>query len=248
MNRRPPTSASTARRGFRARFRRLRRRQGGRRAHHRNLRRRTSRRSAPPSPPPRTAAKTQRVDAHYPYIVVPIKRSDLHVDARLSWGVLLEPGIYGTTLTRPDLFARYYEEQISYILKHHEVPVHVGVSNAADPAPLRDRGKRHRHHRGRPARAADAFRAARPLRHRRFDRQRHVRRRRRASRGRSRSSPPSASTIRWRGCSTTPARRRSISRTSCCSPTTSATSTSSSSSAASRSARTATPASSRRGT
>jgi AMP nucleosidase len=77
-----------------------------------------------------------RVDANYPYVVVSIKRSDLHVDARLSWGVLLEPGIFGTTLTRPDLFARYYEEQISYILKHHEVPVHVGVSNRPIPLPF----------------------------------------------------------------------------------------------------------------
>ncbi len=67
---------------------------------------------------------------------MPIERSDLHVDARLSWGVLLEAGTYGTTLTRPDLFARYYEEQITYILKHHEVPVHVGVSNRPIPLPF----------------------------------------------------------------------------------------------------------------
>ena len=80
--------------------------------------------------------QAERVDANYPYIVVPISRSDLHVDARLSWGVLLEAGTYGTTLTRPDLFARYYEEQISYLLKHHEVPVHVGVSNRPIPLPF----------------------------------------------------------------------------------------------------------------
>ena len=80
--------------------------------------------------------QADRVDANYPYIVVPISRSDLHVDARLSWGVLLEAGTYGTTLTRPDLFARYYEEQIGYLLKHHEVPVHVGVSNRPIPLPF----------------------------------------------------------------------------------------------------------------
>jgi AMP nucleosidase len=77
-----------------------------------------------------------RVDANYPYVVVPIRSADLHIDARLSWGVLLEAGVYGTTLTRPDLFARYYEEQIKYILKHHEVPVYVGVSNRAIPLPF----------------------------------------------------------------------------------------------------------------
>ena len=78
----------------------------------------------------------RRVDANYPYLAVHIGRSDLHVDARLSYGVLLEPGTYGTTLTRPDLFGRYYQEQIGYILKHHEVPVHVGVSDRSIPLPF----------------------------------------------------------------------------------------------------------------
>ena len=80
--------------------------------------------------------QAQRVDANYPYIAVAISRSDLHVDARLSWGVLLEAGTYGTTLTRPDLFARYYDEQIGYLLKHHEVPVHIGVSSRPIPLPF----------------------------------------------------------------------------------------------------------------
>jgi AMP nucleosidase len=77
-----------------------------------------------------------RVDANYPYLAVQIGRSDMHVDARLSYGVLLETGTYGTTLAHPDLFGRYYEEQIGYILKHHEVPVHVGVSNRPIPLPF----------------------------------------------------------------------------------------------------------------
>src|SRR5215210_3982231 len=78
----------------------------------------------------------ERVDANYPYIAVPVGRSDLHIDARLSYGVLLEPGTYGATLTRPDLFGRYYEEQIGFILKHHGVPVRVGVSNRPIPLPF----------------------------------------------------------------------------------------------------------------
>ena len=77
-----------------------------------------------------------RIEAYYPYLVLPIRRSDLHVDARLSYGVLLEAGTYGTTLTRPDLFGRYYEEQIALILERHEVPVHVGVSNRPIPLPF----------------------------------------------------------------------------------------------------------------
>jgi AMP nucleosidase len=78
----------------------------------------------------------QRVDAFYPYVEVPVGRSDLHIDARLSYGVLLEAGTYGTTLTRPDLFGRYYEEQIGLILKHHGVPVRVGVSDRPIPLPF----------------------------------------------------------------------------------------------------------------
>jgi AMP nucleosidase len=78
----------------------------------------------------------RRVDACYPYVAVPVARSELHIDARLSYGVLLEPGVYGTTLTRPDLFGRYYEEQIGLILRHHGVPVQVGVSSRPIPLPF----------------------------------------------------------------------------------------------------------------
>jgi AMP nucleosidase len=81
-------------------------------------------------------APRRRAEAYYPYLMVPIGHSDLHVDARLSYGVLLETGTYGTTLTHPELFGRYYEEQIAYILKHHEVPVHVGVSDRPIPLPF----------------------------------------------------------------------------------------------------------------
>ncbi len=80
--------------------------------------------------------KLERIDAAYPYVAVPVRRADLHVDARLSYGVLLEPGVYGTTLTRPDLFDRYYREQIAFVLGHHEVPVHVGVSDRQIPLPF----------------------------------------------------------------------------------------------------------------
>ena len=78
----------------------------------------------------------RRVNACYPYVAVPVGLSNLHIAARLSYGVLLEPGVYGTTLTRPDLFGRYYREQIAYVLKHHGVPVHVGVSDRPIPLPF----------------------------------------------------------------------------------------------------------------
>ena len=76
------------------------------------------------------------VTANYPYVGITIGRAELHVDARLSYGVLLEPGSYGTTLTRPDLFGDYYREQIGHLLRHHGVPVVVGVSDRPIPIPF----------------------------------------------------------------------------------------------------------------
>jgi AMP nucleosidase len=76
------------------------------------------------------------VHAPYPYLGIAIGRADLYVDARLSYGVLLEPGVYGTTVTRPDLFGRYYLEQIGLLLRHHGVPIVVGVSDRQIPLPF----------------------------------------------------------------------------------------------------------------
>jgi len=75
-------------------------------------------------------------DAPYPYIGLSVGRSQLHVDARLSYGVVLEPGPYGATLTRPDMFGRYYREQIDLLLRHHGVPVLIGESNRQIPLPF----------------------------------------------------------------------------------------------------------------
>jgi AMP nucleosidase len=81
-------------------------------------------------------AAAPAVDASYPYVGLTASRSELHVDARLSYGALLEPGTYGTTLTRPDLFARYWREQIALLLAHHRVPVMVGRSERRIPLPF----------------------------------------------------------------------------------------------------------------
>jgi AMP nucleosidase len=76
------------------------------------------------------------LDAVYPYLGITVGRAELHVDARLSFGAVQEPGVYGTTLTRPDLFARYYREQIELLLRHHGVPVVVGRSDRRIPLPF----------------------------------------------------------------------------------------------------------------
>ncbi|HET6467745.1 MAG TPA: AMP nucleosidase [Geminicoccaceae bacterium] len=74
--------------------------------------------------------------ARYPMLGIRIEPAELNVDARLSYGALLETGLYATTLTRPDLFGDYYREQIHLLLTHHRVPVVVGVSDRPMPLPF----------------------------------------------------------------------------------------------------------------
>ncbi|WP_084675996.1 AMP nucleosidase [Candidatus Odyssella acanthamoebae] len=73
-------------------------------------------------------------DANYPFLGIKVTRKDLNLDASLAYGVISEPGVYGGTLTRPDIFYDYYLEQISLLIKRHNVPVFVG--NSAWPIPL----------------------------------------------------------------------------------------------------------------
>jgi AMP nucleosidase len=74
-------------------------------------------------------------ESTYPFIGIQVESKDLHVDARMSYGVVLEPGLYGTTVTRPDIFRNYYREQISLLLSHHQVPVIIGASKVEIPLP-----------------------------------------------------------------------------------------------------------------
>lgn len=74
--------------------------------------------------------------ATYPYLGISVKPGDLNVDARVSFGAALEAGVYGSTLTRPDIFQKYYRNQIDLLLNHHNVPVVVGESNWPIPLPF----------------------------------------------------------------------------------------------------------------
>ena len=76
------------------------------------------------------------VSAFYPFLGVHIAPSALSFDARLSYGVLHDPGIYGTTLTRPELFRDYYRRQIGLLLENHGAPVVVGISDRRMPLPF----------------------------------------------------------------------------------------------------------------
>lgn len=78
-------------------------------------------------------APRQRARAYYPAIRIKVSTYQ-EVDSRLSYGHVVEPGTYMTTITQPLLYADYLREQIDLLLKAHGVPVEVGESDL--PIPL----------------------------------------------------------------------------------------------------------------
>jgi AMP nucleosidase len=56
-----------------------------------------------------------------------------HIESRLAYGHMPEPGTYSTTITRPDLFRTYLEDQIGLILRNHGVSVTVSESTVPIP-------------------------------------------------------------------------------------------------------------------
>ena len=74
----------------------------------------------------------QRVSANYPYVRIATETAS-RADTRLSYGFVPRPGVYETTLTCPDIFDSYYMEQLSQVLRNHDVPIENGVSHAPIP-------------------------------------------------------------------------------------------------------------------
>ncbi|MCW5638680.1 MAG: AMP nucleosidase, partial [Rubrivivax sp.] len=74
----------------------------------------------------------QHVRACYPFVRV---RTDTvaRADSRLSYGFVAGPGTYETTLTRPDLFGRYYLEQFALLLRNHGVALEVATGTQPIP-------------------------------------------------------------------------------------------------------------------
>jgi AMP nucleosidase len=75
-------------------------------------------------------------DATYPYLAFHVPPAYLNIDARIAYGAVLEPGLYGTTVTCPHLFESYYKEQMSLLIKHHRCPIFVGKSTWPIPLPF----------------------------------------------------------------------------------------------------------------
>lgn len=73
-----------------------------------------------------------RIRAFYPEILI-TTTSFAQIDSRLSFGHVAEPGVHATTVTRPDLFRHYLEQQIALLLENHGVPVEVGPSSTPIP-------------------------------------------------------------------------------------------------------------------
>lgn len=72
----------------------------------------------------------------YPFIGVTITHENLFVDPSFAYGVISEPGNYGSTITALEIFDQYYREQIALIIERHKVPVIVGYSNSPIPLPF----------------------------------------------------------------------------------------------------------------
>ncbi len=77
-------------------------------------------------------AEGESVRACYPYVKI-TARNTRRVDTRLSYGFAPRPGEYATTITRPDMFRQYYLDQFELLVKNHDVPLEVGVSDTPIP-------------------------------------------------------------------------------------------------------------------
>jgi AMP nucleosidase len=74
-----------------------------------------------------------RVRAFYPVVRVRTQ-TVMRADARTAYGFVAGPGVFETTLTRPDLFADYLREQFRLLLAHHGAALEVGTG--AQPIPV----------------------------------------------------------------------------------------------------------------
>lgn len=73
-----------------------------------------------------------RYRAFYPQIRI-TTTSFAKIDSRLSFGHVSSPGSHATTITRPDLFEKYLEQQIGLLIDNHDVAVGIGISETPIP-------------------------------------------------------------------------------------------------------------------
>ncbi len=73
-----------------------------------------------------------RYRAFYPQVRI-TTTSYASIDSRLAFGHVAGPGTYTTTITRPDLFKNYLEQQIKLLIENHEVSVEISFSDTPIP-------------------------------------------------------------------------------------------------------------------
>ena len=87
------------------------------------------------------ARPTCRYRAYYPEIRLRTT-SYASSDSRLAFGHVTVPGVYATTVTRPDLFRGYLEQQIDALMRNHDQPVVIGPSDTPIPVHFASRPDR----------------------------------------------------------------------------------------------------------
>lgn len=70
--------------------------------------------------------------AFYPYVRINTKFAKRQ-DTRRAYGFAPKPGVYYTTLTRPDLHRDYWSEQFNLIRENHDIPLEIGLSDTPIP-------------------------------------------------------------------------------------------------------------------
>ncbi len=73
-----------------------------------------------------------RFRAYYPEVRL-TTTTYAKVDSRLSYGHVSAPGTYTATITRPDLFRNYLEQQLQLLMEHHGVEILIGASETPMP-------------------------------------------------------------------------------------------------------------------
>lgn len=72
---------------------------------------------------------------YYPYLAFFQRHNAADITARARYDILLEPGFYGTTITRPKLYDAYLRDQLSDLMATYRAPVYVGLSRRPIPLP-----------------------------------------------------------------------------------------------------------------
>ena len=78
----------------------------------------------------------EKVSGFYPYVRLNVQGHMVkkeRADTRHSYGFVSKPGVYETTLTRPDIFNNYFTQQIDLLINNHDAPVEVGLSDSPIP-------------------------------------------------------------------------------------------------------------------